>query len=117
MKTIIDHLKGIFPEETHQRIFLVGGAVRDMLLGQERTDIDLAAALTAGEFIALGFHLVEGKSTAAIWHRHIVGLGTIETTPLADAAGLADDLRRRDFSINAMAVTLAGDVIDPLNVM
>jgi len=115
MKTIIDHLKGIFPEDTHQRIFLVGGAVRDMLLNREGTDIDLAAALTAGEFAALGFHLVEGKSTAAIWHRHIEGLGTIEVTPLVDAAGLADDLRRRDFSINAMAITLAGDVIDPLD--
>jgi len=115
MKTILDRLKEIFPVDTHQRIFLVGGAVRDMLLGLDHTDIDLAAALTTGEFAALGFHLVEGRSTAAIWHRHVEGLGTIEATPLQDAADLADDLRRRDFSINAMAITLAGDFIDPLD--
>lgn len=114
MKTIIDLLKGIFPEDAHQRIFLVGGAVRDMLLRQEHTDIDLAAALTTGEFAALGFRLVEGRSTAPIWHRHIEGFGTIEATPLSDAAELADDLRKRDFTINALAMTLAGDIIDPL---
>ena len=115
MENIIERLKEIFPEAAQPRIFLVGGAVRDILLGRERTDIDLAAALTAEEFAALGFHLVEGRSTAAIWHRHVDGLATIEATPLADAADLADDLRRRDFTINAMAMTLAGSVIDPLD--
>ena len=115
MENIIERLKGIFPEAAHPRIFLVGGAVRDILLGQESTDIDLAASLTTEEFVALGFHLVEGRSTASIWHRHVAGFGTIEVTPLPDAADLADDLRRRDFTINAMAMTLAGSVIDPLD--
>jgi tRNA nucleotidyltransferase (CCA-adding enzyme) len=115
MKNIIERLKGIFPEAAHPRIFLVGGAVRDLLLGQESTDIDLAASLTAEEFAALGFQLVEGRSTAAIWHRHLAGFATIEVTPLTDAADLADDLRRRDFTINAMAMTLSGSVIDPLD--
>jgi tRNA nucleotidyltransferase (CCA-adding enzyme) len=114
MKTAIEQLKGIFPEDTHQRVFLVGGAVRDMLLGQEHNDIDLAAALAPGEFTALGFRLVEGRSTAPIWHLHVEGLGTIEVTPLADSAELADDLRKRDFTINALAMTLAGNIIDPL---
>ena len=115
MINVIERLKGIFPEDTHQRIFLVGGAVRDILLEQENTDIDLAAALTPQAFAALGFQLVEGKSTAAIWHRHVAGLGIMEATPLADAADLNGDLLRRDFSINAMAITLAGAVIDPLD--
>jgi len=115
MEKIIERLKGIFPEAAHPRIFLVGGAVRDILLGQESTDIDLAASLTTEEFVALGFHLVEGRSTASIWHRHVEGFGIIEVTPLPDAADLADDLRRRDFTINAMAMTLAGSVIDPLD--
>ena len=115
MKNIIERLKGIFPEAAHPRIFLVGGAVRDLLLGQESTDIDLAASLTTEEFAAFGFHLVEGRSTAAIWHRHVAGFGTIEVTPLPDVAGLADDLRRRDFTVNAMAMTLDGSIIDPLD--
>jgi tRNA nucleotidyltransferase (CCA-adding enzyme) len=115
MKNIIDHLKEIFPEGTHSRIFLVGGAVRDVLLGREHTDIDLAASLTTEEFAALGFQLVEGRSTAAIWHRHVAGFSTIEVTPLPDVAGLADDLRRRDFTVNAMAMTLDGSFLDPLD--
>jgi len=115
MKSILDRLKEIFPEKTHPRIFLVGGAVRDILLGKGNTDIDLAAALSTEEFAALGFRLVQGRSTAAIWHRHVAGLGTIEATPFPEAADLADDLRRRDFTVNAMAMTLAGDVIDPLD--
>ena len=115
MKTAIERLKGIFPEDTHQRIFLVGGAVRDCLLGRENTDIDLAASLTTGEFAALGFRLVQGRSTAAIWHRHVAGYGTIEVTPLAEISDLADDLLRRDFTVNAMAMTLTGNVIDPLD--
>jgi len=115
MKNVIERLKGIFPEDAHQRIFLVGGAVRDILLGRGNTDIDLAAALTKEEFAAHGFHLVKGRSTATIWHRHVAGFGIIEVTPLPDVAGLADDLRRRDFTINAMAMTLACSVIDPLD--
>jgi tRNA nucleotidyltransferase (CCA-adding enzyme) len=115
MNTILDRLKGIFPVDAHQRVYLVGGAVRDLLMGLPNTDIDLAAALTTEEFSELGFRLVEGRSTAAIWHRHIEGLGTLEVTPLAETGVLADDLRRRDFTVNAMAVTLGGEVIDPLN--
>jgi tRNA nucleotidyltransferase (CCA-adding enzyme) len=115
MNTIITRLKSIFPEDTYQRIFLVGGGVRDILLGREHTDIDLAASLTTEEFTASGFHLVQGKSTAAIWHSHFAGIGTIEVTPLTDATDLTDDLRQRDFTVNAMAMTLAGDIIDPLD--
>ncbi len=115
MKDIIDTLKGIFPEVTHQQVFLVGGAVRDVLLKRESSDLDLAAALTKEEFLHLGFRLVEGRSTAAIWHRYAAGLGTVEVTPLRDAADLASDLRRRDFTINAMAISMEGDFIDPLD--
>jgi tRNA nucleotidyltransferase (CCA-adding enzyme) len=115
MKNIIEDLKGFFPEVTHQRVFLVGGAVRDLLLGREHTDIDLAAALTTEEFLDLGFRKVEGRSTAAIWHRYLAGFGTVEVTPLGDTADLIDDLRRRDFTVNAMAMTMTGDVFDPLD--
>ncbi len=115
MNNILNHLKGVFPETAHKRIFLVGGAVRDLLMGVENTDLDLVAALTSEECAASGFQLVQGRSTAAIWHRYVTGLGTIEVTPLTEIGDLDKDLRRRDFTINAMAMTLAGDVIDPLD--
>jgi len=115
MNNIIDGLKQFFPAAAHRRIFLVGGAVRDILQGKLPTDIDLAAALTTEEFLALGFRLVTGRSTAAIWQRSLAGLGTLEVTPIRAAADLTDDLHRRDFSINAMALTMEGAVIDPLD--
>jgi len=114
MKNITDRLKEIFPLATHQRIFLVGGVVRDFLLGQVHLDIDLAAALTKEEFEASGFRLVIGKSTSPIWFRHDTGFGTIEATPLTHVADLSVDLHRRDFTINAMAISLTGEFIDPL---
>jgi len=115
MIRISDHLKQLFPEACHQRIFLVGGVVRDLLSGRQNQDIDLVAALSDGEFSSLGFQLVKGRSTDAIWHRHITGLGIIEATPLTDRADLHSDLQRRDFTVNAMAMSLAGELIDPLN--
>jgi tRNA nucleotidyltransferase (CCA-adding enzyme) len=114
MKTILDRLAIIFPEDARTKVFLVGGAVRDLLSGCGVVDIDLAAALTAAEFSSLGFHLVTGKSTAPIWLRWDSDLGTLEATPLVNVEALDSDLHRRDFTVNAMAMTLAGEVIDPL---
>src|SRR6185369_14583836 len=100
MNTITTFLQNLFPVSCHERIFLVGGCVRDLLLGQESEDIDLLAALSGDELTSLGFRLVEGKSTAPIWFRHDKAFGKIEVTPLADAAAVAYDLLQRDFTIN-----------------
>jgi tRNA nucleotidyltransferase (CCA-adding enzyme) len=85
-----------------------------MLLGLKSTDIDLAAALSAEEFLTLGFRLVEGRSTSAIWFHHTSDSGTMEVTPIRDTTSLTDDLQRRDFCCNALAMTLSGEIIDPL---
>lgn len=115
MNAIISFLKKLFPAYCHERIFLVGGSVRDHLLGLNCKDIDLVAALSAEELISCGFHLVEGKSTAPVWFRSHSTYGKIELTVLADNDGLYLDLARRDFTINALAMSLAGGIIDPLN--
>ena len=115
METILAFIRKLFPASCHTRIFLVGGCVRDHLLGLNSKDIDLVAALSADELTACGFRLVEGKSTAPIWFRYDLAFGKLEVTALADSAGLNQDLARRDFTINALAMTLAGEVIDPLN--
>ncbi|MDD5284223.1 MAG: HD domain-containing protein [Desulfuromonadaceae bacterium] len=110
-----DLLKQIFPLPCHDRIFMVGGIVRDILLGQEGQDIDLAAALTADELSSSGFRLVSGKSTAPIWLLHDPAFGKIELTAIPDSAALTYDLARRDFTINAIAMNLAGEIIDPMS--
>lgn len=55
-----------------------------------------------------------GKTTATIWFRYDPAFGTIEITPLADVAGLAAELARRDFTVNAIAMDLFGKITDPL---
>jgi tRNA nucleotidyltransferase (CCA-adding enzyme) len=114
METVSAFLKGLFPAECHGRVFLVGGIVRDFQLGKESQDIDLAAALPADDLVSLGFRLVEGKSTAPIYFKYHDEFGKIEVVLLADTAALTEDLFRRDFSCNAMAMSLAGELIDPL---
>lgn len=114
MNSTIAFLKGLFPPVCHDRIFLVGGSVRDMLLDKESRDLDLAAALSPGEFLAAGFRLVEGKSTAPIWFRYDADFGKIEATQLTGVADLAADLAGRDFTANAIAMGLGSGIIDPL---
>jgi tRNA nucleotidyltransferase (CCA-adding enzyme) len=114
MNHFIAFLKELFSETCHDRIFLVGGSIRDMLLDKDSKDMDLAAALTSDEFNTAGFRLVEGKSTAPIWFRYDAKFGKIEITPLPDISNLAADLAGRDFTVNAIAMTLAGQLIDPL---
>jgi tRNA nucleotidyltransferase (CCA-adding enzyme) len=114
MNHAIIFLKGLFPTACHDRIFLVGGSIRDMLLGKKNRDLDLVAALAPDEFIAAGFRLVEGRSTAPIWFRYDADFGKIEATPLAHVSGLAADLGGRDFTVNAIVMALGGEIIDPL---
>ena len=66
------------------------------------------------EFAVNGFRMVDGKTTAPIWFRHDAAFGTIEVTPLADVTELAADLQRRDFTANALALSLSGEIIDPM---
>jgi tRNA nucleotidyltransferase (CCA-adding enzyme) len=111
--------------------FLVGGAVRDLLLGQETVDLDVAvegdARSMARELAArLGGEAVEHErfGTATVRAGALtVDLATTrrETYPEPGAlpdvapAGLAEDLGRRDFTINAMALGLSGDDLGALH--
>lgn len=109
-------------------VFLVGGAVRDLLLGRKRTDVDLvvigdAASLASG----LGAEAVEHERFAtakAHLDGHEVDIASAREETYArpgalpevsPATTIEEDLRRRDFTINAMALPLQGEVrlIDP----
>jgi len=111
---LILRLKRLFPETLHSRIFLVGGMVRDILLGVKCQDIDLAAAVSPSELTPLGFRHVESKSTPNIYFLFHPEFGKVEVTCLSSVDELSEDLQRRDFTINAMAMTFDGAVLDPL---
>jgi len=107
-------LQGLFPAECHQRLWLAGGTVRDSLLQRQIKDIDLVAVLPAAQLELLGFRPVEGKTTGSIWFRSHKVCGKIEITRLDSVDALTSDLLRRDFTVNAMLMTLAGSLLDPL---
>lgn len=109
-------------------IFLVGGAVRDLLLGRERADIDLVVVGDAAAVAArLGAEVVEHERFATAKVRldgHEVDIATAraESYPhpgalpsVEPADEIATDLARRDFTINAIAVPLRGEpeLVDP----
>ena len=107
--------------------YLVGGAVRDALLGHERADLDL---VVVGDHLALaralGGELREhdrfGTATVTVEGRTVdVARARAESYPYPGAlpegppAGIDADLSRRDFSVNAMAVAFSAPegLIDP----
>ena len=107
--------------------YLVGGAVRDLLLGIEGADLDIAIdgdpeALAdmpgfmlerEGLFLTGRLELGEAKvdvaQTRAETYAHPGALPEVRPAPIGE------DLARRDFTINAMAFPLArdGELIDP----
>jgi tRNA nucleotidyltransferase (CCA-adding enzyme) len=115
MTEVILFLKNLFPESYHVRIAIVGGTVRDMLIGRDNQDIDLVTDLSHAALLAMGFRLVEASSSANIYFKYHPTYGKIEVTCIDSMAELKDDLLRRDFTVNAMAMDLNGVHIDPLN--
>jgi tRNA nucleotidyltransferase/poly(A) polymerase len=91
--------------------YLVGGCVRDLLLDREPTDYDIAflgppAAYAKRVASALGGRVVEiGKPAFRIWR--VVARGRFVDVAPAAGRSIADDLRQRDFTVNAMAVDIA----------
>ncbi len=103
--------------------YLVGGAVRDALLGIRPAELDV---VVVGDHLALARAL--GREVRAHDRFGTATVGAIDVVrarsesydapgalPRVAAAGLDEDLARRDFSVNAIAVSLdaLGELIDP----
>jgi tRNA nucleotidyltransferase (CCA-adding enzyme) len=110
-------------------VHLVGGAVRDLLLGRGRADIDLvvegdaeALAATLGVAPHANHDRFGTVKVELDGHEIDIAAARSESYPAPGAlpvvepgAGIEADLARRDFTINAMAVPLQGEsrLIDP----
>jgi tRNA nucleotidyltransferase (CCA-adding enzyme) len=115
-------------EAASEPVYLVGGAVRDLLLGRGRADIDLVVEGDANALasrlgadvvsherfstakVRLDGHEVDIASARTESYPHPGSLPVVETATRVEA-----DLARRDFTINAMALPLLGgpELIDP----
>jgi poly(A) polymerase len=100
-------------------VWVVGGAVRDAVLGREVVDLDLAVARDPGAVakeIAFGLdeHAFELSAEFGTWRVVAKRHGwQIDVTALRGEA-IETDLAERDFTIGAVAVPLAGgEPIDP----
>jgi tRNA nucleotidyltransferase (CCA-adding enzyme) len=134
IESIAEALERMHPELARVReaggdpVYLVGGAVRDLLLGRGRADIDLvvegdAAALAARIGADVVSHQRFGTAKVVLdGHEVDVASARSESYPqpgslpvVEPGADLAADLRRRDFTINAMAIPLQGEprLLDP----
>ncbi len=132
---------GILALALKQPVYLVGGAVRDVILGRQSLDLDF---VTEGSGIKLAEIVCKNCGGTLTTHERF---GTAVWTPPADqfaetidfitarkevykapaalpdvtASSMQDDLFRRDFAINAMAIRLDGDhfgqLLDPFNGM
>ena len=116
-----------------QKVYLVGGVVRDLLLGYPNFDLDL---VVEGDAVKLAQQVTETGQARLLAHKRFgtaklkyddftLDLATARketyarpgALPAVTPGTLIDDLIRRDFSINAMAMSLTtdnyGQLIDP----
>ncbi|HEY3772717.1 MAG TPA: hypothetical protein VGL69_06995 [Solirubrobacteraceae bacterium] len=107
-----------------EHVYLVGGAVRDLALGAAPADIDLVVVGDAGPLAArlaardgpIRTHGRFGTATVrgAEGVRYDLAATRSETYPRPGAlpvvapAGIREDLTRRDFTVNALALGLSG---------
>lgn len=126
-------LTGYIAEEVGMKAYLVGGIIRDLILGFENFDIDIVIEGNAIEVAEKLSKTVGGKydsherfKTAVIILPNGSRIDLTSTRkeyyekpgalPEVETSGLKEDLERRDFSINSLAMSLSrrnfGEIID-----
>jgi tRNA nucleotidyltransferase (CCA-adding enzyme) len=120
--------------EQQYKLYMVGGIVRDLLLGRSSLDLDLVVEGNAMEVARHFAEIMQGKvtvhtrfRTATVkWDNHIVDFATARSEtysrpgalPAVEAGDIITDLSRRDFTVNSLAVDISsGELIDPYNGM
>ena len=117
-------------ENSGHRAFIVGGAVRNAVLGQPVDDVDIATDAVPRRVVELA--AAQGLKTVPTGIEHgtvtVIANGTpfevttfrrdVETdgrnATVAFSERMEDDAERRDFTMNALYATASGEVLDPV---
>ena len=122
---------GRFGEEKSQPVYVVGGFVRDLLIGRENLDIDIVVEGDAVDFACQLAEVWESNAqahhqfkTATITRLDGLKLDFVSARsetylspgalPSIEYGTITEDIRRRDFSINALAMRLHPDTFGEL---
>lgn len=126
-------LFGVFADAGRE-IYLVGGYVRDLLLGVPSVDLDMATSATPDETVEIlersGIKAVplgmDFGTVGAVMGSGGDGMVEITTFRVSEAyppgdrhpvvrfgGSIREDLVRRDFTVNAMAMGRDGEIVDP----
>lgn len=114
-------------ESAGYEAYFVGGCVRDDLIGREISDIDIATSATPHEIkkvfpttIDVG---IEHGTVMVLWEQETYEITTFRTdgeytdfrrpSQVTFIRSLHEDLKRRDFTMNSIAMDKKGALIDP----
>ncbi len=137
-KSTLDLFKSVYDLGTKldTRIYVVGGFVRDLLLGHENRDIDFVVLDDALKFARL-FKKKHDATSLVVFPKFGTAMIQLDQyklefvtarkesynqdsrKPTVEKADLSTDLSRRDFTVNALAMNIGpesfGEIIDPWN--
>lgn len=126
-------------EQTNTQVYVIGGFVRDIYLNRPSKDIDIvvlgngiAFAEKVGQKLKTHVAVFKNFGTAMLKHQDLENVLEIEfvgarkesyransRNPIVENGSLEDDQLRRDFTINALAISLNkatyGEVVDPFD--
>lgn len=127
--TVLSKMNNIF-EENGFNAYLVGGAVRDTLMKKDASDWDIATNATPEQVISIFRKVIPTGIAHGTVTVHFMGEQIEVTTfrleegysdgrhpdKIAFASDIEEDLSRRDFTMNAIAVSLKdGTIVDPFD--
>lgn len=98
-------------EDAGYEAYIVGGAVRDYILNRPVNDIDITTSAPVEMIKILFPHSVN----VALNHGTVIVIIKGQTFEVTSYRGMSldEDLKHRDFTMNALAITKEGQIIDP----